>query len=82
MGSPIERLPHRAPFLFVSEVLSADAGAAHCAWNVGGTEEFLKGHFPGRPLVPGRPRTDPTAQRSTPYKFGSDGLRVRVRQLA
>ena len=53
MGSPIDRLPHRAPFLFVSEVLSEDAGAARCAWNVSGAEEFLKGHFPGRPLVPG-----------------------------
>ncbi len=49
----IDRLPHRPPFLFVTEVVCADPAAFEAAWHVEGSEEFLRGHFPGNPIVPG-----------------------------
>ncbi len=58
----IARLPHRPPFLFVDQIVSTEGGTAHCAWNVRGTEDFLRGHFPGRPLVPGVLITEALAQ--------------------
>ena len=47
-------LPHRAPFLFVSEVVEIVAGhSGRAAWHVDGSEDFLRGHFPDNPVVPG-----------------------------
>lgn len=45
-------LPHRAPMLLLDEAsLSEDTAVGH--YTVRGDEFFLKGHFPGNPLVPG-----------------------------
>ncbi len=47
-------LPHRDPFLFVSELRSVDPGrSATGAWRLTGAEAFFEGHFPGRPTLPG-----------------------------
>jgi 3-hydroxyacyl-[acyl-carrier-protein] dehydratase len=47
-------IPHRAPFLFVSEVTSVEPGRrARGAWHVGTDAWFFEGHFPGRPTLPG-----------------------------
>lgn len=47
-------LPHRDPFLFVSEVVSVEPGrAAVGRWHLTGEEAFFAGHFPGRPTLPG-----------------------------
>lgn len=47
-------LPHREPFLFVSEVVSVDPGrSATARWRLDGSEWFFAGHFPGRPTLPG-----------------------------
>ncbi len=47
-------LPHRPPFLFVSEVVRVDPGrSASARWHLSGDEDFFKGHFPGRPTLPG-----------------------------
>lgn len=51
--SPIEVLPHRPPFLFVSEVGMVGEGRAVGLWRLRGDEDFFRGHFPGRPVVPG-----------------------------
>jgi 3-hydroxyacyl-[acyl-carrier-protein] dehydratase len=51
---PADVLPHRAPFLFVDELLSIDPGrAASGVWRLTGEEFFFQGHFPGRPTLPG-----------------------------
>jgi 3-hydroxyacyl-[acyl-carrier-protein] dehydratase len=51
---PEEILPHRPPFLFVDEITALSPGkSASGLWRLTGTEDFFRGHFPGRPLLPG-----------------------------
>jgi 3-hydroxyacyl-[acyl-carrier-protein] dehydratase len=51
---PASILPHRPPFLFVSEVTSVTPGqSATGLWHLTGDEWFFPGHFPGRPTLPG-----------------------------
>ncbi len=51
---PREIIPHRAPFLFVDEIIELKPGeSAKGRWNLTGDEEFFAGHFPGRPTLPG-----------------------------
>jgi 3-hydroxyacyl-[acyl-carrier-protein] dehydratase len=52
--NPIDLLPHRDPFLFVTEVTALEAGrSAAGRWQLTGDEAFFAGHFPGRPTLPG-----------------------------
>ena len=54
LPEPIEVLPHRDPFLFVTAVESVEPGvSATGRWELTGTEAFFAGHFPGRPTLPG-----------------------------
>ena len=47
-------LPHRPPFLLLSEVTSVEPGlSATGCWELSGDEGFFAGHFPGRPTLPG-----------------------------
>jgi 3-hydroxyacyl-[acyl-carrier-protein] dehydratase len=47
-------IPHRAPFLFVSEIVElVPATSARGRWHVTGEEAFFAGHFPGDPVLPG-----------------------------
>lgn len=47
-------LPHRDPFLFVTELRSVEPGqSASGSWQLTGEEAFFAGHFPGRPTLPG-----------------------------
>ncbi|HZM56129.1 MAG TPA: 3-hydroxyacyl-ACP dehydratase FabZ [Acidimicrobiales bacterium] len=47
-------LPHRDPFLFITELRSVEPGlSATGAWQLTGDEAFFAGHFPGRPTLPG-----------------------------
>lgn len=51
---PDEVLPHRHPFLFVDDLLDVVPGvSARGTWHLTGDEEFFRGHFPGRPTLPG-----------------------------
>ena len=45
-------LPHRDHMLLVDDVVNED-GTAIGHYHVRGDEFFLKGHFPGNPIVPG-----------------------------
>jgi 3-hydroxyacyl-[acyl-carrier-protein] dehydratase len=50
----LARLPHQPPFRFVSRLVNLSPGqSAEGVWSITGSEDFLRGHFPGRPLVPG-----------------------------
>jgi len=47
-------LPHRDPFLFVDKIVSLETGKhATGVKNVTADEYFFKGHFPGKPVMPG-----------------------------
>lgn len=51
---PVDVLPHREPFLFVTEVTACVPGvSAEGFWQLSGQEPFFDGHFPGRPTLPG-----------------------------
>jgi 3-hydroxyacyl-[acyl-carrier-protein] dehydratase len=47
-------LPHREPFLLIDEVLELEPGERVVARkHVRDDEWYLRGHFPGRPVMPG-----------------------------
>jgi len=47
-------IPHRAPFLLVDEITELVPGErVRGRYTVRGDEQFLQGHFPGRPIMPG-----------------------------
>ncbi len=51
---PEDVIAHRAPFLFVDEVIALEPGVrATGTWHLTGEEWFFAGHFPGRPTLPG-----------------------------
>lgn len=63
MSDPTELLPHRAPFLFVTEVVDVVPGERAAArWALTGDEPFFAGHFPGRPTLPGVLQVEALAQ--------------------
>ncbi len=50
----LTHLPHGPEFRFVDRLLSLDPGKAGVGeYRVRGDEPFLRGHFPGDPLMPG-----------------------------
>ena len=47
-------IPHREPFLLIDEIIDGDPGKHVTAIkNVTSDDYFLKGHFPGNPIMPG-----------------------------
>jgi 3-hydroxyacyl-[acyl-carrier-protein] dehydratase len=46
-------IPHREPFLYVDHVTHCENNSIQTEKAITGEEDFLKGHFPGNPIVPG-----------------------------
>jgi len=50
----LSSLPHGSEFRFIDELVELNPGvSAEAVWKLKGDEEFLRGHFPGAPLMPG-----------------------------
>ena len=50
----LKALPHGAEFLFLDRLLELDPGNSGVGeYTVRGDEPFLRGHFPGQPMMPG-----------------------------
>lgn len=54
LQAALQRLPHGSEFRFVDQLTALDPGKSGSGiYTVRGTEDFLRGHFPGQPLFPG-----------------------------
>jgi 3-hydroxyacyl-[acyl-carrier-protein] dehydratase len=54
MNEALKRLPHGAEFRFIDKFVTLDPGKSGSGcYTLRGTENFLRGHFPGDPLMPG-----------------------------
>lgn len=53
LPSPVDVIPHRAPFLFLDRVTSCEERAATGHYQFSPQDPLFEGHFPERPIVPG-----------------------------
>ena len=53
MPEILDRIPQRAPFLFLDRIIELGEGTIWAQKDVTGEEDFFKGHFPENPIMPG-----------------------------
>ena len=76
-----EYLPHRYPFLLVDRVTEVTENAITGYKNVSINEEFMQGHFPGYPIMPGVLIVEAMAQISGVLGFIMNGEKPRPGSL-
>ena len=69
-------LPHRDDMLLIDEAEIVD-GKAHAKRKITGEEFFLRGHFPGNPVVPGVILCDTMDDSVTPYFSGLNNVKFK-----
>ncbi len=78
-----EILPHRPPFLFVSRIVSVDAGrSATTEYDVPRDLFIFKGHFPQEPILPGVIVMEMLAQSGGLAFLAQKGMHGKVAYLA
>ena len=76
---PDELVPHRPPFLLVSDIVDlVPATSATGRWNLTGDEEFFAGHFPGNPVLPGVLMVESLAQLAAATVLADDRYKNRL----
>ena len=54
LSEALRRLPHGPEFRFIDRLVALDPGRSGVGeYTVRGDEPFLRGHFPGQPMMPG-----------------------------
>ena len=75
-------LPHREPFLFVDAILEMTEKTVVGIKKLTGKEEFFKGHFPQRPLMPGVLMVEALAQTGGVLMLSKPEHRGKIAYLA